>query len=367
MNMFHSTWEECCERFFPGAPVGVCKKYETCDTPDSAPDTTTTEPTKTVPNTTDSPAQCKYKWHLNAVTNDGCSNSESIHEAWLSDQLVDRMFFSELIACCNTFFPSSGGDCPVDDTGCMVASNGDDDTDSNTNTEPPSNQCKYKWHMDKQTNSGCSNSDDVHEAWLSEGLVDKMFFATSEDCCNTFFPSSGGNCPVDDTGCVVGGGTESTATQPPQPQCKYKWHLDKMTQQKCSNSDDVFEAWLAPELADKMFFAELEDCCNAFFPSSGGACPVEDTGCFVASSDGGGIDNGGGEPDDTEPPSNQCNYRWHLDKLTQQKCSNSDEIYEGWLDPMIVDRMFFAELEDCCNTFFPGDDCQVEDTGCVVI
>ena len=200
--MFHPTWEECCERFFPGAPAGVCKKYETC-TPDSAPGTTT-EPTATAPTTTDPPGnQCKYKWHLDAVTNDGCSNSEAINEVWLSDQLVDRMFFAELTDCCRTFFPSSGGDCPVEDTGCVVASSdgGGVDNDDGGPDDTEANQCKYRWHLDKITQQKCSNSEQIYEGWLDPMIVDRMFFAKLDDCCWAFFP--GIDCQVEDTGCVV--------------------------------------------------------------------------------------------------------------------------------------------------------------------
>ena len=57
----------------------------------------------------------------------------------------------------------------------------------------------------KTKNDGCSDDSDIVDAWTKPGMLERMFFETSEACCQQFF--AGKTCVVSDSGCF----------QPPAP------------------------------------------------------------------------------------------------------------------------------------------------------
>ena len=130
--------------------------------------------------------------------NDGCTNNDDYPAAWTSDNLKGKMFHDTFDACCNAIFNPDGNNanfsCEKYDVICH-----DDDGGGGGGPTPVSspdsgsNECKYGWHVNRATNAGCTNNEEVVEGWLAPALLDKMFFSRLEDCCLTFFPNSKGD------------------------------------------------------------------------------------------------------------------------------------------------------------------------------
>ena len=136
-------------------------------------------------------------WHIDMNNNNGCVNDDKYHDQWLGDHIRDQMFHTTVESCCAAFFPPN--QCKKYDDWCA----GKTASDGGTVTVP-AGQCKHGWHIDIISNDGCTNSDDVHDAWLSPQLYNNMFFANAEDCCKTFFIRA--DCPKYDVGCLSGFG-----------------------------------------------------------------------------------------------------------------------------------------------------------------
>ena len=146
------------------------------------------------------------------------------------------------------------------------------------------------WHI---MNNGCSNNDIYPEIWASDNLKAEMFHPSWEACCQAFFPP--GECAKYDICADIdtnsgGGSTEPIQRDTPTPTpgtkiCPYGWHVHKTSNLGCSNSDDIVESWLQPDLVEYMFYVKHEDCCKKFFPISNGACPKYDVGCQVEGDD----------------------------------------------------------------------------------
>ena len=129
------------------------------------------------------------------------------------------MFHDTFDACCNAIFNPDGNNanfsCEKYDVICHNDDGGGGGPTPVSSPDSGSNECKYGWHVNRATNAGCTNNEEVVEGWLAPALVDKMFFSRLEDCCLTFFPNSKGDCPGDDIGCYQPGDTPLTPDTPP--------------------------------------------------------------------------------------------------------------------------------------------------------
>ena len=73
-------------------------------------------------------------------------------------------------------------------------------------SSPPSSELgqagccsEHGWHIDRSTQKGCTNDDDIIQSWLGASLKKNMFHETSEKCCAAFFKNQ--ECEVKDNGC----------------------------------------------------------------------------------------------------------------------------------------------------------------------
>jgi len=179
---------------------------------------TTTEPTGPDPtkrptkSPTKKPVDCiGMGWHVDHIKTDGCSNNENYLEIWLMPHLKDQMFHPTAQACCDAFFAD---DCVIydicapDDDDSPSDSGGGDITDPVTMPPPEEDSeidktgevCKYGWHVHKMNNDGCTNNEDIVDAWTSPQLINRMFYSDHASCCEVFFPNQA--CQKYDTGCI---------------------------------------------------------------------------------------------------------------------------------------------------------------------
>ena len=126
--------------------------------------------------------------------------------------LKDQMFHPTAQACCGAFFAD---DCVIydicapDDDGDSLSDGDDGDYTGPVTLPPPEGDteidktgevCKYGWHVHKMNNDGCTNNEDIVEAWTSPQLIDRMFYSDHTSCCEVFFPNQA--CQKYDTGCI---------------------------------------------------------------------------------------------------------------------------------------------------------------------
>lgn len=112
--------------------------------------------------------------------------------------LKDQMFHPTAQACCGAFFAD---DCVIydicapDDDGDSLSDGDDGDYTGPVTLPPPEGDteidktgevCKYGWHVHKMNNDGCTNNEDIVEAWTSPQLIDRMFYSDHTSCCEVF-------------------------------------------------------------------------------------------------------------------------------------------------------------------------------------
>jgi len=115
------------------------------------------------------------------------------------------MFKTTPQECCEQFFPNKS--CEVYDTGCSGGGSAPEPTPGPPS--PPSSSCAgHGWHVHREANDGCTDDDNIVEAWLQPYLKDQMFYPSSQGCCDKFFPTKdckvypsacGGPAPVEPT------------------------------------------------------------------------------------------------------------------------------------------------------------------------
>ncbi|KAL7554057.1 hypothetical protein ACHAWF_017421 [Thalassiosira exigua] len=251
---------------------------------------------------------------------------------------------------------------------------------------------EYGWHIDRSTGAGCTDNDDVAPGWLlNSGTQARMFKETADECCREFFSGRACEkraCDKGEDGGDDGNGEGAVDVAPPpapstdeDPEggseegpstgdtCGGRgWHVDRTSNDGCSNDDHYPQAWLRPSLLPKMFFQDVSACCKKFFKTS--ECPIYS--CEGATA--GGIQEEPATapptPDPTPapvkpptpsptrnpvepPPAELCTGRgWHVNKKTYDGCSN---------DVGPDDKYFFTTAENCCSAFFKHKECNVYD------
>ena len=156
------------------------------------------------------------------------------------------------------------------------------------------------YHLNLNTQDGCTNNGNYPPQWTSPDQIDRMFFDLAGDCCKFFFPNAACEvynvCEEVDAPDIAGqepGNTQSESadiaeeTAPPAPAsttgtistatygngeaCR-GYHLNLSTQDGCTNNGNYPPQWTSPDQIDRMFFDLAGDCCKFFFPNA--ACEV---------------------------------------------------------------------------------------------
>ncbi|KAL7531764.1 hypothetical protein ACHAXR_004218 [Thalassiosira sp. AJA248-18] len=260
------------------------------------------------------------------------------------------MFHGSSQSCCDFFF---GGGCEIYDR-CGGSGGGDGGAPPPT---PPSNS-DCAWHADMGNKNGCSNDDNYPKEWLDTKVLKHMFHPTSEACCKSLYPTSGGKCPSRDGGCTKnvlkeggtgggGGGSSGTTTTPSNGNCVTAgWHADLSGgKDGCTNDDNYPGDWLTdPQLLSSMFFPTAQECCSTLVT---GHCTINDRSCRI----------------DPKLTSGGCDANvWHPDVQTRVGCSNSKNYPPDWKDVNTEDFLFKSALA-CCTKYHQDWSCPVRD-GC---
>ena len=284
------TPEDCC-KYYDSAMMGlICSVRDECaatqqihksdaNTAAKQSDSTTWDKTETQ---SDIPCE-ELKFHPDHESEQGCSNSADIPDAWRESD-VSAFFFDTAIECCQLF--AIAGDCPVQD----VCANTPPVKEVTAEEEPePAASGKdefkketfcggNKFHPNHETQEGCSNSKSIPSEWLSPEMS-FLFFDSAEACCEEF--NKNGHCPI-----VNVCDTPSSPTLDPvdndkseskpintsdeSPCVSSKFYPDKK-EKSCSN-DMNFPAKMASK--PDFFFETGEECCKVL--ASEGGCSIID-------------------------------------------------------------------------------------------
>jgi hypothetical protein len=260
--MFYKTSKKCCEAFFPGKK---CKVFDygcgtSKDPPPPAPGSSPEMPGSTgVVGCVGNSGKGKYGWHMDRTHNDGCTNDENISSAWTNPNVASRMFHDTVEECCNEFFPDR--ECKVYGVGCATTSSGGDYT------------CGANgWHLNRDTNEGCTNDNNILASWTNPMLIDRMFFSSAQACCQNFF--KGISCDIQNCATGSSGGSSSSSQQGGTCSGANGFHIDRTKGSGCSNDDNFPDTWLHPNQKSRMFAPTGEACCEQFF--KGKECAIND-------------------------------------------------------------------------------------------
>jgi len=253
-RMFFPTSQACCEALFKGKKCHVYGCAGWVDDHGSTP----TVPTPAAAVEDDLACEGYHGWHINRAKQDGCTDDVNYPEAWLEPLMKNNMFKPTAEACCAQLFPNK--DCEVYDTGCGGSA-------------PEATCGEHGWHIDRENNDGCTNDENIAEAWLHPSTKDRMFKATSKECCDIFFPQG---CKIYD----CGGSSPEPAQEPSAGPVKpssfpcgdHGWHVDRANNDGCTNDDNIVKAWINPYA--KMFHSSSKLCCDDHF--KGRVCNVYD-------------------------------------------------------------------------------------------
>ena len=392
MNLlFFESSEECCEMF---GVDGSCVVEDVC-----AKDFLASSLKKTIP--TSSPIESSLpasslcttrKWHPKLdFSNPGCSNSDDYTESWNLPEKSVKFLLDTFEECCLKFF---GSICSKED----ICRDANDDTATTAPASPSTSplavvssttECLSSelWHMTLDFQK-CSNNFDFPSNWLQPEMRDQYMFHTLEDCCNNFF--SRGHCAVEDicapptpipthtpssspihmpssspsmkpsTGPPSSSPSLKPSTGPISDPSKLsengtktsidgcennKWHPKSYLNRVCTNDKNYSPAWNNPLVSDRFLKNSAKECCDFFYKSED--CEIVDT-CPTALSNHG-----------TPVSSDTCeSKKWHPTSLHERKCSN-DGVYPPLWDNL-GDKFLRSSAMDCCETFYAGGDCNVE-------
>mmetsp|Transcript_8277 Transcript_8277/g.18531 ORF Transcript_8277/g.18531 Transcript_8277/m.18531 type:complete len:807 (-) Transcript_8277:157-2577(-) len=215
--------------------------------------------------------------------NMACTNSLSYPSSFNDPSIFE---FDSSEACCESLFEMWGDTGNDDDDGkCSVI---DDCSESITTASIPRRLAcgNLGYHLNTETEEGCTNSDQYPPAWSTPQLASRMFHATPPACCSFFFPG-GKACPIVDV-CKGGAGPPPPPPPPPAPSASSgsassgcQWHVDMVVQDGCSNDLEYPKEWESGPAKTSMFFDSAQQCCERMFSSRGGACKHYDRGCAV--------------------------------------------------------------------------------------
>lgn len=172
-----------------------------------------------------------------------------------------------------------------------------------------------------------------------------MFFATAENCCQTFYANK--DCKIRQSGCQKDesfpqeGGASSPSGTNTGPCVAPGWYSENTFKDGCSNASDFPPDWLDEPLRSTVFYSSSQACCDGFY--KGKPCKVYDSGCTV--------DQGNAS----------CESEWHPAEGTKGECTNDSSYPSTWKDPENIDTYFFSTAEECCQRYQSGKLCKVRD------
>jgi len=179
------------------------------------------------------------------------------------------------------------------------------------------------WHPDPVSKDGCSNKDNVPDAWYESSNA--LIFDSVFDCCQEIYLSKNSDCVIRDD-CMILGGT-STGYMGDALDCvPALWHVDFDTL-RCSNAHDYPAGW---SLATGELYEDAACCCseNSYFLSAD--YPKEDICAPLLLS--------------------SCpSAPWHWDG-DHMRCTNSHDYPTAWLDEK--DKYFYDDADACCTKLF---------------
>lgn len=307
---------------------------------------------------TDNSGCINRQWYRD-LTNPNIACTNSYPSSWNDPSIHEAVMFDSSDACCHALVDLLGGsygECSMIDD-CRAF------TMAATTQRRLSCANSIGFHPNTQTEEGCTNDLNYPEAWLRNGLKEKMFFPTAQGCCDFFF--RGDKCPIVDI-CPAGGSPPTPPTKPtPQsptpasppsdPACL--WHVDITLQDGCSNDSNYPAEWMNSAVKANMLHPTAAVCCTKMFPN-GRACKHHNRGCDAA-------------PKDTPPSPTPASAPatpgclWHMELNLQDGCTNDSKYPPEWLDAAVKNRMMHSSASVCCTKMFPNKpSCNHYDRGC---
>ena len=361
-RFFYKTSKECCDFYFNG---GDCKVIDACGgvvhDDDQEDDGATTAPTlKPTHKPTKTPGEIPITyqddgchpdrlWHADTRLGKydaGCTNNDVYPPGWTKPPMSETMFFASPQECCEFFF--EGKECEWIDvcafidlrsqtTSSSTVANGDGSTDTESSqayTYPPDNPCHArKWHPDTNSLPSICTNDMKYPALWDNGIMDGIsMFIEPEACCEKLKRTNGDDecLIVEDEVCEVIG--ESPATRP----------------SILSSGEGENEAENEGEVVGNQGGdGDESNCGEMWHPDTGNFFPS-----VVC------LDH------DISFPSLPLNYAYlpFLFLSAFNVCTNSVTGYPSQWDEPPMNSVYMSDSsQSCCNTFFSGAKCNVND------
>lgn len=111
------------------------------------------------------------------------------------------------------------------------------------------------------------------------------------------------------------------------------------------------EQWaLNDRSKELMFHSTAEKCCQSHFFNT--ECNIVKSNCKVS--------------EEFAEALSCTTPGWFMSMDRTDGCSNKDDYPEEWLEPSMVNTVFFPTSKACCDEFFKGRTCVLYDDGCTI-